>query len=214
MAHQASLQANGNTIAVIPSGFNYIYPKENINLYHNILKNNGLIISEYSPETKVESKNFLERNRIVSGIALGILVIEAKHRSGTSVTARMAAEQNRKVFVLPHEINDRCGIGTNRLIRKGAILITSTKEIINECGVIEYKEIPSKINLEEIEKKNKKRPKNKDQQMVYDLLGTETKAMNEICAEAGESISKISNILFELEIEGYIKKTIGGYRVL
>ena len=129
-AHIGTLEAKGKTIAILGSGLNHIFPRENKELYDEILKNDGLIISEYSPDRKPSSNLFLERNRIVSGIAIGILVVEAAFRSGTSVTAKLAKEQGKKVFVLPHEIGDIHGVGTNKLIRQGATLVTSTKEII------------------------------------------------------------------------------------
>ena len=132
VAHKATIEAGGKTIAVLGCGFSNIFPKENIQLYYDIIKNNGLVISEYPPDIRAESKYFLERNRIVSGISIGVLVVEAKYRSGTSVTARLAKEQNKKVFVLPHEIGNKNSVETNRLIKKGAVLVNSTKEIIDE----------------------------------------------------------------------------------
>ena len=143
-AHRGTLKVRGKTIAVLGSGFNNIFPKENIKLYHEIIKNNGLVITEYEPNIEPSSNRFLERNRIVSGLSIGILVVEAAHRSGTSVTARLATEQEKKIFVLPHEIDDIHGVGTNRLIRNGAILVTSPREIIEEFEFLEYKEL--KIN--------------------------------------------------------------------
>lgn len=122
----------GKTIAVLGNGFNYIFPEKNKDLYKKILDNGGLIISEYPPNTKCQSKYFLERNRIVSGLSLGILVIEAVFRSGTSVTAKLAFSQNKKVFALPHEIWNSHGIGTNKLIKNGAILVTNTEDILQE----------------------------------------------------------------------------------
>ena len=98
VAHLYSYKEKGKTIAVLPNGFNYIFPKENIGLYEKILDNGGLVISEYPPDIKAKSKYFLERNRIVSGLSLGVLVVEAAHRSGTSVTAKLAKTQGRKVF--------------------------------------------------------------------------------------------------------------------
>ena len=105
IAHRTTLQERGKTIAVLGNGFEHIFPKENMELYQQIIEQDGLVITEYPPEEKAKSDNFLERNRIVSGIALGILVIEAMYRSGTSVTARLAKQQGRKVFALPHEID-------------------------------------------------------------------------------------------------------------
>ncbi len=141
VAHKSTLESKGYTIAVLGNGFNNIFPPENIQLYHEIINKKGLVLSEYPPEEKAKSKNFLERNRIVSGLSKGILIIEAMYRSGTSVTARLAKEQERKVFVLPHEIDDKNGVGTNRLIREGAILVTTVKDIISEFSEIKYKEI-------------------------------------------------------------------------
>lgn len=156
IAHKSTLESNGYTIAVLGNGFNNIFPAENIPLYNEIISKKGLVLSEYPPEEKAKSKNFLERNRIVSGLSKGILIIEAMYRSGTSVTARLAKEQERKVFVLPHEIDDKNGVGTNRLIRKGAILVTSVKEIISEFSEMKYKEIKeSKIQKSDIENKKK-----------------------------------------------------------
>lgn len=205
-AHIGTIEQMGKTIAVLGSGFNHIFPKENVWLYQEILKKDGLIISEYSPEVKPKSNLFLERNRIVSGISIGILVIEAAYRSGTSVTARLAKTQGRKVFVLPHEINDKHGVGTNQLIRKGAILVTSTKEIIEEFEFLTYKK--------EIKKEKKileKKFKNKDYEKIYKLIEEGTKEVNEISRKTNYSISEITNILFMLEIEGYIKKGEKGY---
>lgn len=205
-AHIGTIEQMGKTIAVLGSGFNHIFPKENVWLYQEILKKDGLIISEYSPEVKPKSNLFLERNRIVSGISIGILVIEAAYRSGTSVTARLAKTQGRKVFVLPHEIDDKHGVGTNQLIRKGAILVTSTKEIIEEFEFLTYKK--------EIKKEKKileKKFKNKDYEKIYKLIEEGTKEVNEISKKTNYSISEITNILFMLEIEGYIKKGEKGY---
>lgn len=122
----------GKTIAVLGNGFHHIFPEENIKLYKKILDNDGLVISEYPPDTKHQSKYFLERNRIVSGLSLGTLVIESAFRSGTSVTAKLAMLQNKKVFTLPHEIWNSHGIGTNILLRNGAIVVTCIEDIFQE----------------------------------------------------------------------------------
>lgn len=233
-AHKGTLEANGKTIAVLGNGFNNIFPKENIKLYQDIIKSGGLIISEYPPDIKAESKYFLARNRIVSGISIGVLIVEAAHRSGTSVTARLATEQNKKVFVLPHEIEDMHGVGTNRLIRKGAILVTSAEEIINEFKFLEYKKVHKDLKKQEIntmrktkernrEKQeqdrkqkeiNRNKLKNKKEQKIYEIITTEVTSINEICKKSNMPFYEISSILFSLEIEGYIEKVAGGYRCI
>lgn len=103
IAHKTALKYGGKTIAVLPSGFDNIFPKENIELYKEILKSNNTIVTEYVPSTKANSKRFLERNRIVSGLSLAVLVVEAAYRSGTSVTARIALSQGKKVFCIPRK---------------------------------------------------------------------------------------------------------------
>lgn len=108
-------------------------------MYYKILQNDGLIISEYPPDEKTKSQHFLDRNRIVSGLSLGVLVIEAAYRSGTSVTANLAKEQNKKVFALPHEIWDSHGVGTNKLIKNGAILVTCIDDILDILKLEEFK---------------------------------------------------------------------------
>ena len=103
IAHKTALKYGGKTIAVLPCGFNNIYPMQNMGLYKNILKNNGTVVTEYDLDIKAEYNNFLERNRIVSGLSMGVLVVEAAYRSGTSVTARLAINQKRDVFCIPRK---------------------------------------------------------------------------------------------------------------
>ena len=240
-AHLGSYNQKGKTIAVLGCGFNHIFPKENINLYKQILDNDGLIISEYPPDTKHQSKYFLQRNRIVSGLSLGVLVIEATARSGTSVTARLANLQERKVFAVPHEIWNSHGVGTNRLIKDGAIAVTETDDILlefenlkdltnNDIQRVELSNFSIELNsfnnnlynsnldlqvsntdFESSKSLEKKICKNSKFKSVYNLISTTPISINEICKKTSKSISEVSNILFSLELEGYIKKVAGGY---
>lgn len=208
IAHQTTLQENGKTIAILGNGFEHIFPIENSKLYQEIIKNNGLVITEYPPEEKAKSKNFLERNRIVSGLALGILVIEAAYRSGTSVTAKLAKEQGKVVFALPHEVNDLHGVGTNRLIQEGAKIVMSTEDIIKEFSFLQYRIPPKeKIKIQT----SKKICRNKDYNEIYQLITEKPISLNDIYKDSNKSISEINHILLMLEIDGYIKKVGGGY---
>ena len=132
IAHQGALLAGGKTIAVLGNGLDTIYPKENTNLAIEILQKGGAIISEYPLGEKPEKQNFPERNRIVSGMSKGIIVVEAKEKSGTLITVDFALEQGRDVFVVPGNINSEASIGTNDLIKQGAKLITSYKDVLEE----------------------------------------------------------------------------------
>ena len=131
-AHQTCINSGGKTIAVIGSGFNNIYPKENEKMYKRIIETGGTIVSEYAPDTPVDSRNFPKRNRIVSGLSEGVVMIEGKYRSGTTITAQYALNQNKKVFCLPHSISNSYWIGPNSIIQKGGILITKADDIIKE----------------------------------------------------------------------------------
>ena len=131
-AHIGALEANGNTIAVLGSGIDVIYPKENENLYNSIIKNNGLIISEYIIGTKPIPINFPKRNRIISALSSGVLVTEAKIRSGSFITVDFALEQGKEIFAVPGNINSVNSEGTNSLIKQGAKLVTSVDDILDE----------------------------------------------------------------------------------
>ena len=127
-AHLGSLN-NGNTIAVLGNGLDIIYPKENLELANEIIKRGGTIISEYPCGTKTDKMKFPARNRIISGISSGIIVIEAKEKSGTLITVDFALEQGRDVFVVPGNINSINSVGTNDLIKQGARLVTTYEDI-------------------------------------------------------------------------------------
>lgn len=128
-AHIGTLSTCGKTVAVVGNGLNTVYPTENKYLSEKILKNGGAIISEYPLGTKAEKMNFPARNRIISGMSKGVIVIEAKEKSGTLITVDFALEQGRDVYVVPGNINSINSVGTNELIKQGAKMVTTYKEI-------------------------------------------------------------------------------------
>ena len=130
IAHNAAIEEQGRTIAVLGCGLNYIYPPENEWLFHKILEKGGCIISEYPPNMEPEKGHFPSRNRIISGLADAVLVVEANYRSGSSITAKYAKEGGKIVYAIPNTIYATEGIGTNRLIREGAVLVTKPEQII------------------------------------------------------------------------------------
>lgn len=129
-SHIGALNANGRTIAVLGSGLDNIYPKENIKLVEEIVKNNGLVISEYPLGTKPLKYHFPARNRIISGLSDGVLVVEARKNSGTNITVDFALEQGKDVFVIPGNIYSKTSDGTNFLITEGAIPVLNYKDIL------------------------------------------------------------------------------------
>lgn len=132
IAHNAAIDEQGKTIAVLGSGFNYIYPPENEWLFHKIIEKGGCIISEYSPETEPDNKKYPTRNRIISGLSDAVLVVEAMHRSGSTITAKYAREEKKLVYAIPNTIYVSTGVGTNRLLQQGAILVTDPMQIVQD----------------------------------------------------------------------------------
>ncbi len=131
-AHLGAIYAKEKTIAVLGSGINVIYPKENLYLVQKILENEGVIISEYPLGTAPEKRNFVARNRIISGMSRGVLVVEAKKKSGTLITVDFALNEGRDIFVIPGDISSENSFGTNDLIKQGGKLVTDFTEILEE----------------------------------------------------------------------------------
>ena len=130
-SHIGTIQNGGKTIAVLGNGLDKIYPEENKFLAEKILETNGAIISEYPINSKIEKINFPARNRIISGMTTAILVVEAKKKSGALITVDYALEQGKEIFVVPGNINSVFSVGTNELIKQGATLVSSVKDILN-----------------------------------------------------------------------------------
>ena len=131
-SHIGCLNAKGKTIAVLGSGLYNIYPKENIKIAKQIVENGGAIISEYDPNEKPRKENFPSRNRIISGISNGVVVVEAKEKSGTFITVDLALEQGKNIFAVPGNILSKNSQGTNELIKQGAKIVTKVEDIIEE----------------------------------------------------------------------------------
>lgn len=140
-AHQFTLEAGGKTIAVLGTGLDekVIYPRSNLSLAKRILQGGGVLLSEFPPKTPGSKFTFPKRNRIISGLSLGVLVIEADERSGALITANYAKIQKRKVFAIPGSIFSKKSRGTNKLIKEGAILVTKAEEILKIFKIKEEK---------------------------------------------------------------------------
>ena len=203
IAHENSKNSTGKTIAVIGSGFNEIFPKENSVLVKQIIDLGGCIISEYPPDSKVNMKNFPRRNQIICGLADGILVIEAAQKSGSTLTGNLGLSYNKKVFCIPRDIGEIKGIGTNDLIKKGAKLVTSPQDILQEFNMdydftFKQKQISSSIiNIKP------------EYQEIFNLISTTPISIEELCKKSKLSISEINQKLTLMEIEGYIKSLPG-----
>ena len=205
-AHIGALKAGGKTIAVLGGGFNHIFPEENKGLFLKIIENGGAVISEYRENTKPSQNGFIQRNRIVSGLSMGVLIIEAKHRSGTSITANFARSQGRKIFCIPHSLEQKEGIGTNRQIRNGAKLVTSPQEIIEELKIETKKIENTEKEIEIVDIPEEYMP-------IYKYISKTPINIDEICKKTKMEISSVNYILTMLELEGYIEQLPGKFFV-
>ena len=201
VAHQNSKQEKGRTIAVLGCGFNHVYPKENEELFNEIIENGGCIVSQYSPDTDINLKEVPFRNRIISALSEGVLIVEARHRSGSGVTAKYAFVQNKKVFCLPNQIGVTTGVGTNNLIKEGAILVTNSNEILTQIGENVEKD------TEENEKTEFKIPN--EYKEIYEKLEEGKIGINELARSLNHTIVQINQKLTLMELEGLIEMLPG-----
>ena len=198
-AHRGALKAKGRTIAVLGSGHNHIYPPENKKLYGEIVKN-GAVVSEYEPDIPPFRTNFPKRNRIISGMSKGVVIIEAPRKSGALITADFALEQGRDVFALPGNISSARSSGTNALIKEGAKLVEGISDILEELkNVIDIKEIDSADSKPGLEKCSS------DEKMIFSILSDKSKSIDEISSIANLPVYKISEALLKLELKRLIK---------
>ncbi len=206
-AHKASLQTG--TIAVVAGGLNRLYPKENITLAHEITQN-GLLISEMPFNWQARAKDFPRRNRIISGLSAGTLVIEAAKRSGSLITARYALEQNREVFAIPGSPLDPRSGGTNHLIKQGACLVTQAQDILDEISNRLPNPGQPEIRLREqsmdpIHGLEEEVPQNAKSQLIQSLSPTPI-AIDQLVRISGLSTSQIQLILLELDLAGRLER--------
>ncbi len=198
--HRGIMDGGGKTIAVLGCGVDICYPPENQELMQRIMEN-GCILSEFPPGTPVVSQNFPVRNRIIAGLSKMVVVVEAGKKSGTLITADLALENGRDVFVVPGNVTSALSYGTNELIKQGCPIITEGNDILFELGIA-YKE-------EEKKKFQKKTADNisDEEKQVYDLIDEGTPVTAEtLCRKLHKDIQEVQYILSLLELSGYIIK--------
>lgn len=205
IAHRTAL-TNGNlTYAILGSGADVVYPPENKRLYEEIVES-GAVISEYEPGTKPDKGNFPKRNRIVSGISLGCVIVESGNKGGSLITAGFALDQNKEVFAIPGQINSRRSEGTNNLIKRGqAKLIMNAEDIINE---FEY-QMKGILKKSEEEKPTEIFDLNIFEKKIYDVLEEEPMHIDIISEKSGLSISDCLVNLLTMEFKNRIKQLPG-----
>lgn len=209
-AHRGALQSNGLTIAVIGSGLDKIYPARNWDLANQIVTGEGLLLSEFPPGTPPRRENFPQRNRIISGLSLATLVIEASERSGSLITARLALEQGREVMVLPGNIHDPLKRGCHRLIREGATLVNAVDQIVEQLGSLLGFQMECLGS--DSEKQFQEQPTSVDSRLQQ-LLGHiefEAISIDDLLELTNMAILELAELLTDLELEGLITRTAEG----
>ena len=201
-SHRGALNANGNTVAVAGTGLDRIYPARHKELATEIV-NNGVMISEFPPGTTAKANHFPRRNRIISGLCQGLLVVEAAKQSGSLITARMALEQNREVFAIPGSIHNPLARGCNALIREGAKLVETTQDILEELN--QYYQEDNKLLPYTMESML-----DLEQQTLLNRVMFSPTSIDNLVENTGESVEAISSMLLILELQGYLEATAGG----
>ncbi len=207
-AHQGAIDGNGQTIAVLGSGLGNIYPKENIPLFH-IIAENGAVISEFPVMTDPEAHHFPQRNRIISGISLGTIVVEATRKSGSLITANLAADQGREVFAVPGSVNSFKSTGTHALLKQGAKLVEHARDVIEDLApqmeITSDSEKDKQKHLTKQKRLNKKLPPlDSEEASVFDSLGPYPVHIDDIIREMSFEPGKLLSLLLQLELKGII----------
>ena len=207
-AHRGAIEKGGYTIAVLGCGINITYPQENVKLYHDI-EENGAIVSEYGLDVSPNPGYFPLRNRIISGLSDGVLVVCAQKRSGSLITADCALEQGRQVYAIPGRLLDEKSAGTNNLIKQGAMCVTTPDDILNDMYMGEGNFVS--LDNEETVVKNVLAPMEKK---VYSCLGLEPMYIDDIIQCCNIGITNAISTLYGLEEKGMIKQPIRGYYIV
>jgi len=209
-AHEGALQAKGKTIAVLGSGLGRIYPAGNRDLFHEISRN-GAVVSEFPMMTEPEAYNFPIRNRVISGLSLGTVVVEATRRSGSLITARLAAEQNREVFAVPGSIRSFKSMGTHTLIKQGAKLVENAQDILEELSPLI--EMPASgdadAGAEPVSAKTALPPMSADERRVFDALGPYPIHIDEVVRQVAMAPGKVLSVLLQLELKEVVQQSPG-----
>jgi len=207
LAHQAAIEAEGLTSAVLGCGHNTCYPKMHQNLFNNI-KEKGLIISEFSPDTPVRPYQFPQRNRIISGLSQGVLVVEAAIKSGSLISCRLAADQGRDVFAIPGDITNPLTKGCHHLIRNGACLVESPEQILEELNVELPLEQQSGQSLDLFRKNTAMSEK---ESQVFNCINRHPTSINNLQNRTQFEISELLSLLFTLEMKNKVNSSADGY---
>ncbi len=206
-AHQAALDAGGATVAVAGTGLDRVYPARHKDLAHRIA-GQGALVSEFAPGTGVRRGQFPRRNRIISGLSLGTLVVEAATQSGSLITARLAGEQGREVFALPGSIHNPLARGCHQLIKQGAKLVETAEEILEElAALVAFSQSPAEPAAAE----DSGTELGREYEQLLRQIDFDPTSVDEIVKRSGLSVEVVSNMLLLLELNNKVVSVAGGY---
>lgn len=214
-AHQAALKADGKTIAVVATGLDTVYPSRHRSLVQKILAQGGAIVSEFPPGTLAKPGHFPRRNRIISGLSLAVLVVEAEMQSGSLITARTALEQNREVFAMPGNVANPMSKGCHWLIKQGAKLVDEIADIMSE---LDFSPISGQLSQSLIKNDEKNLQNNVEQGLLIDPLlasvGYEATPVDKVVSRSKLPVEEVVSRLTVLELRGLVSAVPGGYQRL
>ncbi|MDA3960025.1 MAG: DNA-processing protein DprA [Planctomycetota bacterium] len=210
VAHEAALAVNGRTIAVIGSGFDHLYPKENADLAERIADGHGCVLSEFPCATRPNQGTFPRRNRVVAALALATLVIEAGQRSGALITARLSGELGKEALVLPGPIDRPEHVGSNKLLRDGATLITSLDDVYQELPPLATMAAASTAGPAD-ENNSHTTSLSQRERDIYKLLSDDPRSVDDLQRVCQLPSSQVTATMISLELRRLARKTPGGY---
>jgi DNA processing protein len=205
-AHRGALRAQGKTIGVAGRGLHDIYPAAHRDLAREMVQAGGALVSEFPLKSPPQTFHFPYRNRIISGLSLGVLVVEAALKSGSLVTARHALEQNREIFAIPQAIGEPLARGCHYLIREGAKLVEQVTDILEELKGFQYDGPP----VDEEIATSARVPS--EYRSIFDHIGDAVTSIETLVLRSGLTSREVSSMLLKLELDGYIQAVTGGYR--
>jgi len=204
-AHWGAVEGGGLTVAVAGTGLDQTYPRSHQKLAEAILTHGGVLVSEFPTGTPPQAANFPRRNRIISGLSLGVLVVEAALRSGSLITARMALEQGREVFAIPGSIDDPLARGCNSLIKQGAKLVETVEDILDELSIARVPEIP------DVARQSTGGELDPELSALLKYIAYAPTSVDTLVAATGNTPEAIASLLLVLELQGHIASAEGGY---
>jgi DNA processing protein len=208
-AHEGALIEKGPTIAVMATGADRLYPPKHKKLAESILEHDGLLITEMPLGTQPLPALFPQRNRIISGLSLGVLVVEAARRSGSLITARLAGEQGREVFAIPGSIHNPQARGCHYLIKQGAKLVESADDILVELASILKERLSTDIVIQ-AQQNHAESPLDDDHNRLLDAMGYDAVTIDQLVDRSGFSAKEVSSMLLILELEGQVRSEANG----